>query len=1226
MRLLTCVLVTVLTISGATPARADAAAGSLQISGLTAEHEAEPLGLDTATPRLGWVLASRIPGARQSAYEVTVSRGSARVWDSGKVQSARSFDVEYAGPALQSRTRYSWRVRAWDATGKVSAWSDTSWFETAFLKQGEFAGNWIAGHETPPTPSFTGANWIWYPEGDPTSSVPAATRYFRGGLDLPSGTEITSADYLLTADDGFTLSVNGRQLAASPRVTDSWRSGLLVDVKAALHPGHNVIAIEAFNTNAGAAGLIGKLHVEDSAGNVTDVVTDGTWKSSNTEATGWQQPTFDDSNWATARIGAAYGAGPWGSGVTVPSRPGTLSFTGANWIWYPEGDPTSSVPAGTRYFRAGIDLPAGVQIAAADYLLTADDGFTLSVNGQQLGASPRVTDSWRSGRLVDVKAALRPGHNVVAVEAFNSSAGAAGLIGKLHVVDSAGKATDFVTDGTWKSGNTEATGWQQPAFDDSAWPAVRVAASYGGGPWGSSVGLPGAPEPLLRKEFVAGKKIASARAYIAGAGFYKLYLNGRRVGDHELDPGFTDYDKTVLYATYDVTDALRAGGNALGVSLGRGYYGMDDPGYWLASLWHGEPRMKVELDISYRDGSSQRVVSDRSWTTADGPTRADSVINGESYDARLEQPGWNRTGFDAATWKPAIVAPAPGGALHAQQFPPIKVLGTLPVRQTTTPRTGVTVYDFGTTTAGWARTQLRGPAGATVTITYGEKLRSDGTVDNAGLQFYTYTLRGGAPESYEPSYSYDGFRYVEIDAPSGVSVVGVQGKRVDTAVSRTGEFTSSSRLLDAYQDAQANTILNNLHSIPTDTPMYEKRGWTADAHLYADSAIANYDMENFFENWMRTHRDDQAADGTIGPYVPAQEDAKGTIDPVWSASYVLINWDLYWYYGDTRVLRDNYDGMVKWLDYFQNLISRTGNIYTGFSFTDWVAPGYGIAPEGARLVGTGYIYKTATTLAKIADALGRPADAQRFTGFAGSVADAFNATFLDKSAGVYYDDRSAGYRQTSNLLPLSLGIVPDAERAAVIANLVKDVTARGRHLDTGALGTKIILPLLTETGNAELAYQVATNPTYPGWGYWFTSLGATTMWEEWQDTSRSRDHAFLGTVDDWLYQHVAGIEPAAPGYTKISIQPYAVGGLTHAAAHVDSPLGRISSSWTRTDRQFVLLVRVPVGATAEILVPARDAHSVSCPGKATATFNGMRGGYASFSVGSGTYEFRSTLR
>ncbi|GAA3526344.1 family 78 glycoside hydrolase catalytic domain [Amycolatopsis ultiminotia] len=1049
MALLTLLVLGVVPVDDGGTARA----GTLEPGGLTVEHQLTPLGVDEAKPRLGWTLGAQANGAGQSAYEIAVSTtpdGKAGVWDSGEVRSAQSFDVEYAGPPLQSRTRYFWRVRVWDAAGTASQWSATAWFETAFLTPGEFHGDWIGGHPTSAVPSLEGTNWIWYPEGNPAESAPAATRYFRRAFDLPADDRVSTAQFLLSADDSFTLSVNGQEMVSSPRKADSWRQAVLVDIAAALHPGRNVLAIEAANAATGSAGLIGRLHVEGSA-----------------------------------------------------------------------GDPL-----------------------------------------------------------------------------------------------------DLGTDDTWKSADAAATGWQQPDFDDTAWPAALKVAEYGTGPWASSVTPPSPPEPLLRKDFTAAKSIKSARAYIAGLGYYKLYLNGTRIGDHELDPAFTSYGKTALYATYDVTKALQTGGNSVGVSLGRGYFGMTNWNEWVDSPWHSEPKLKLELDITYQDGSTQQVGSDGSWKTADGPTRADSVVMGETYDARLEQPGWNTTGFDATGWRPAAVVTAPTGTLRAQAFPPIKVTGSLPAPQAATPADGVRVYDFGEPTAGWADVALRGAAGAVVTITYGEKLLPDGTVDNAGLQSYSYTLKGDGLETYQPSYSYDGFRYVQTDAPAGVTVESVKGQRVHTAVTATGGFTSSSQLLNRYQNAQSNTILNNLHSIPTDTPMYEKRPYTADAHLNADSAIANFDMQNFYENWMRTHRDDQNADGSIGPTVPSTEGAKAVDDPVWSASFVLINWDLYWYYGDTRPLADNYGAMKAWLGHFEQTIAQTGNIYTGFSYGDWVAPGAAFPPEGTRLVGTAYLYQTATTLAKIARALGHGDDADHFDALAGTIATAFNATFLDTAAGAYYDDKSAGYRQTSNLLPLSLGLVPAAERQAVLDHLVGDINGRGGHLNTGALGTKIILPLLTDTGNAELAYQVATNPTYPGWGYWFDGLGATTMWEEWQAGSRSHDHAFLGTVDDWLYQRVAGIEPAAPGYTKVRIQPHPVGDLTNASAHVESPLGRVSSSWTRENGHFSLSTSVPVGATAEVLVPAHTRDATKAP--PGATFEGMRDGYAAFRIGSGNHEFSST--
>ncbi|MFI1093914.1 family 78 glycoside hydrolase catalytic domain [Streptomyces sp. NPDC020917] len=1033
-----------------------------RVSGLEVEHQVQPLGVDVTRPRLSWEVtpgpgAAGHPAVEQAAYQVEVSTspgGKGVVWDSGRVRSSRSFDVTYGGSALASRTGYYWHVRVWDGSGNASAWSGEARFETSFVDPADFQGTWIGAHANAPVLRLDDANWIWYPEGNPSDSAPAGTRYLRRSFDLPAGAQIATAEMQLTADDSFTLYVNGTEAAGSPRVADSWRTASVVDIAPYLHAGTNVLAVEATNTNQGPAGVLGSLH-----------------------------------------------------------------FTGT------------------------------------------------------------------------------------------------------------GAPADLVTDSSWKASDTAADGWQQPGYDDAAWPKALEAARYGAGPWGRSVSAPPAPETLLRDDFTARKPIASARAHIAGLGYNKLYLNGRRIGDRELEPGFTVYDKTVLYSTYDVTSALRTGGNAIGVSLGRGYYAMTNPDEWKASSWWGEPKLKLELDITYTDGTHQQVVSDSGWKVSDGPTTSQSLWFGESYDARAEQPGWNDTGFDDSAWHPALTVDGPQGTLRSESFPPIKVTGHLQAAHVTTPAAGTHVYDYGSPTAGWARIGVQGPAGATVTVTYGEKLRADGTVDNTGafglgLQTYTYTLRGGGVESYQPSYSYAGFRYAQVVVPQGVTLQSVDGMRVHTAVTSTGGFTSSSDLLNRYQDAQADTILNNLHSVPTDTPMYEKRPYTADGFLYADSAIANFDMQNFYESWVRSHRDDQNADGSIGPTVPTTESGKQVKDPVWSASYILGTWDLYWYYGDTAAVADNYDGMKAWMSYYEHDIAGTGGIYTGFSYGDWLSPEGANAPEGTRLTGTAYLYLTATRLATMAKALGHGTDAQHFDAFAAQVKDTFNATFYDSAKGAYFDDKAAGYRQTSNLLPLSFGLVPPEHRQAVTDNLVADIHARGDHLDTGALGTKVLLPVLTDSGHADLAYKVATNPTYPGWGYWFEGLDATTMWEEWNANSRSHDHAFLGTVDDWLYQDVAGIEAAAPGYTKVTISPHTVGGLTHASAHVTSPLGRIASSWTRNPGLLTLSVDIPVGSTADVLVPVSGAQKVHAPAGAT---SGQRAdGYAHFTVGAGSHVFRVT--
>ncbi|WP_328498805.1 glycoside hydrolase family 78 protein [Streptomyces sp. NBC_00414] len=1066
-------LVTVMSGLGSTPSAAgvppedpqrglSASESALAVSGLKVEHQVRPLGVDTARPRLSWQVspgrnAAGRAGVRQVAYQVEVSAapgGRGGVWDSGRVRSARSFDVTYNGPALTSRTRYYWRVRVWDGSAKVSPWSGETRFETAFVDPADFQGTWIGAHDKAPTLRLDDANWIWYPEDDPSDSAPAGTRYLRRSFDLPTEAQLTTAELQLTADDQFTLYVNGTRAASSPRVADAWKSASVIDIASYLHAGTNVLAVEATNTNQGPSGVLG-----------------------------------------------------------------SLNFQG------------SGAPA------------------------------------------------------------------------------------------------DLVTDDSWKASGSLDAGWEQPAYDDGKWPSALKAAAYGAGPWGRSVSAPPPPETLLRDEFTAGRRVASARAHIAGLGYNKLYLNGKRIGDRELEPGFTVYDKTVLYSTYDVTDALRTGGNAVGVSLGRGYYAMDNPDEWKASSWWGEPKLKLELDITYADGKRQRVVSGGGWKVSDGPTATQSLWFGETYDARAEQPGWNRTGFDDSTWHSALKVDGPKGTLRSEDFPPIKVTDRLKAEHTTTPADGTHVYDYGSPTAGWARVGVEGPAGATVTVTYGEKLRADGTVDNTGafgmgLQTYSYTLKGDGVEHYQPSYSYAGFRYAQVVVPKGVTLRSADGMRVHTAVTSTGGFTSSDGLLNRYQDAQADTILNNLHSIPTDTPMYEKRPYTADGFLFADSAIANFDMQNFLANWMRSHRDDQNADGSIGPTVPTTESGKKVKDPIWSASYILGTWDLFWYYGDTEAVADNYDGMKAWLTYYEHDIAATGGIYTGFSYGDWLSPEGANAPEGTRLSGTSYIYLTATRLATMARALGHDADARHFESFAAQVKDTFNATFYDPDEHAYYDNRDAGYRQTSNLLPLSFGLVPEEHRRAVIDSLVDDIHTRDDHLDTGALGTKVLLPVLTEAGHADLAYTVATNPTYPGWGYWFESLGATTMWEEWNANSRSHDHAFMGTVDDWLYQGVAGIEPAAPGYTKVRIRPSLVGDLTHASAHVESPFGRIASSWTRKKGQVTLRVDVPVGSTAEVLVPVTARQKAHAP--AAAKGGERRDGYARFTVGAGSHVFRVT--
>lgn len=752
------------------------------------------------------------------------------------------------------------------------------------------------------------------------------------------------------------------------------------------------------------------------------------------------------------------------------------------------------------------------------------------------------------------------------------------------------------------------------------------------------------PEPLLRREFDLPKDVAQARLHISGLGYYEAALNGARVGDHQLDPGFTSYDKTVLYVTHDVTQQLRRGENAIGVRLGRGFYATKTGGsfyQWYATPWNSDPKVKLQLDVRFTDGTTASILSDEKWKAADGPTTRDSVLLGDVYDARIEPAGWTGAEFNDFTWAPAVLATPPQGALRAQTAPPIRVTGATAPEAITRPKSGVAVYDFGIPRAGWSRVRLRGPAGTKVTVKYGEKLLPDGTVQHTGsfyapdeqLQTDTYTLSGNGTETWEPRYSYKGYRYVELEgSPALPEVVDIEGRLVHNDVKSVGGFKSSSALFNGLHAAMRRTMLANLHSIPTDTPMYEKNGWTADAHLFADSSIRNFDMAAFWEKWMGDVRDSQRPAGDLPAISPTPPRGFGDlIDPVWAAAYVYINWDLYTYYGDVRTLREHYDPMKRWIEHLESTIRGTEYIWEGYSFGDWVSPGNVFAPEGTRLAGTAFVYDQTRTMARIARVRGQDEDAKRFDTLAETIARRFNEEFYNAEKGIYETEKKdVGYRQGSNLFALHFDLVPAGERKRVLENLVQDImVTRKGHLNTGAPSTKMILPVLTEAGYGDVAYTVATNPTYPGWGFW-AAKGATTMWEYWEEGSRSRQHAFMGTIDDWFFTHLAGLQPAAPGWREITVKPYLIGDLDHASAHTTTPSGRAASGWRKKGDRLELTVEVPPNTTAQISVPTRDAASVTEGGRPAAEAPGLRtlgsaNGYATYAVGSGTYVFGAAL-
>jgi alpha-L-rhamnosidase len=760
-----------------------------------------------------------------------------------------------------------------------------------------------------------------------------------------------------------------------------------------------------------------------------------------------------------------------------------------------------------------------------------------------------------------------------------------------------------------------------------------------------------AQAPELRKEFTLSGSVASARLRISGLGFYEAYVNGRRVGDQVLDPPPTTYSETALYATFDVSQFVHPGANAIGVTLGRGYFsGVAQEGFGLGfAQWRNEPRLLLQLDVTYKDGQTTRVITDGTWQMTDSPIQ-DSLSFGEHYDARLEQSGWTVPGFDASAWTPASVQPSPTKKVLPRAMPPIKIFETLAPVAVSTPQPGVSVYDFGRTTAGWERIFTRGMRGTTITLILGETLNPDGTVfqhnaetPSAQVHLDTYTLSGLGDETWEPRFMRHGFRFVQVSySPTAPTAFRIKARVNHTAVPPSGSFLSSNTVLNRIHENQRTTVLNNLWGFPTDTPWRDRQGWTADAWLYMTSAAENFGMKSFYEQWFRTYRESGKSDGSLPIIAPQAAIVPLYNDPSWSGTLIFDVWQHYLYYGDIRVLSDNYDALTRWMDLMATTIATTGNVFTGFSFGDWASPGSENNPGGADLyapegsgvmpatnvpliTANGDLYLEARRLAQIANAVGRSNDAIKYNALADRIQVAFNATFFDPTANVYHTALNVGYRPTSNLVPLAYGLVPAGHEQAVYDNLVADIHAHGDHLNTGAIGTKLLLPVLTEHGDVDLAYTVATQTTYPSWGYWLTQ-GATTSWETWShtDPSQSEDHSFLGTFEDWLYQYLAGIQPAAPGYAEVRIKPVTPAGLDFAAATVGTPRGRLSSSWRRVGGGLLMEVEIPGDTPAEVFVPASGAGEVRVAG-GQARLLRQEGGYGLYEVDPGKHDQHVTF-
>lgn len=787
---------------------------------------------------------------------------------------------------------------------------------------------------------------------------------------------------------------------------------------------------------------------------------------------------------------------------------------------------------------------------------------------------------------------------------------------KVRIWDKDGKVTVF----------SEPAGWEMGLLTPEDWKAKWISAP------GKDEDKAPQPAPLFRKSFVLSKQPVRARVYICGLGYYELHINGAKVGDHVLDPAFTRYDRRALYVTYDVTDQVKKGPNALGVILGNGWYNMHTRCVWDfdKAPWRDRPVLRCQLELTFKDGSKRVIASDETWRVSTGPIVFDSIRNGETYDARLEKDGWDTAEYKDIDWPLAQADPGPTGELRAQMAPPIKVTKTFKPARLTEPAPGVYVFDTGQNMAGWTRLRVSGPAGTEVVLKYGERLNPDGTLDQKEIaqhiktgkaQTDTYILRGRGTEVWEPRFMYHGFQYVEVTGlPGKPTLDTLEARVVHTSFERAGAFECSNDLFNRIQQNTLWSYISNFVGYPTDCPHREKNGWTGDAHLAAETGLYNFHSAPAYAKWLNDLKDEQRDSGELPGIVPTSGwGYQWGNGPAWDSAYVLIPWYLYEYEGDTRALAEHYDRLKRYVDY---LTSKAQNHIVTIGLGDW-APAKTTTPE--KITSTGYYYRDTLIVAKTAEMLGKAEDAKKYADLAAAIRDAFNREFYDSATGLY-----GGGTQTAMSCALYHGLVPPAERDRVLNNLVGMIEKTDGHLDAGILGTKYLIDCLTAAGRADVVYTMATKTDYPSWGRWLDE-GATTLWEQW-DGNASRNHIMYGHISAWFYEALAGImpDPEAVGFKHLLIRPQPLGNLKWARAEHESMYGTIKSAWEIRGDKFVLKITVPANTTATVYIPG-DKREAITEGPDTihngdsVRFLRTEQGRVIFEVQSGTYEFISQL-
>jgi len=801
---------------------------------------------------------------------------------------------------------------------------------------------------------------------------------------------------------------------------------------------------------------------------------------------------------------------------------------------------------------------------------------------------------------------------------------------RVRVWDNSGKASPW----------SERSWWTTGLLNSSDWKAQWIESGLPGDSVGGAC-------PLFRKSFEIKKVINSARLYITSHGLYEASVNGQRVGDAYLTPGWTSYKTRLQYQVYDITSSVKQGGNAIGVVLGDGWYRGHLAWEDNKNIYGKKVSLLAQLQLMYADGTIETLVTDGQWKTSTGPIVSSSIYHGENYDARLEKAGWSTSSFNDADWKPVKVNDATKENIIASESPLVTKHEIFkPIKIIITPK-GEKVLDFGQNLVGWVQFKVKGKKSDVVAIHHAEVLDKDGNFYTTNLRAAKaeihYTLKGDGEETFEPHFTFFGFRYIKVDGyPGELTANNFQAITLYSDMKPTGSFECSNSLVNQLQHNIQWGQRGNFIDVPTDCPQRDERlGWTGDAQAFSRTAAFNFDASNFFEKWMKDLAADQGSNGSVPFVIPNVLGEKAGGSAGWADAATIIPWNIYLAYGNKKILENQYPSMKSWIGFMQ--ANSTNDLWNkGFHFGDWLFyrpfddnDGRSAVTDKYMIAQTFFAHSVDLVI-KAASVLGKKKDAETYSALLKRIKDAYLKEYVTPNG------RLISSTQTAYVLALNFDMLPESMRKQAADYLVQNIKSYENHLTTGFLGTPYLCHVLTRFGYTDVAYQLLLQESYPSWLY-PVKMGATTIWERWDGIKpdgtfqtpgmNSFNHYAYGAIGDWLYRIVAGIDTYedGTGYKHIRIQPHVGGSLTYANADLQTFYGKVSSHWKADNGNLSLTIEVPPNTVASIYVPTSSSDSIIESGNALSANkeikqSGTEGGYAILQVGSGRYEFSTKLK